>query len=400
MNLSEYFKLAVDSLRINKLRSFLTLIGIIVGVGSVIAVVMIAHSGQEGIIDAISQDGKNVFYIYNSEPNGVYGSRAALRINDISFLKRKLDQEVLISGYNIGRVEVRINKKQEYVDVQAVSASYKEITKNLDLISGRFYSESEERSRLKVIVINNVLADKYYDNAKSAVGKTIVLNNVPFKIIGVYKESTILGLGGKRLNSYLPLNLWNRMTDNMQEKIAGIQVKVISEEVNMQDIMKQTVSLLAEKHRVPKEQYITQSIEQTEKVVNSVFGFIKVIVGAIAGVSLFVGGVGVMNIMLVTVVERTQEIGIRKAIGAKPQDILYQFIIEALILTLFGGLIGAVLGVGTAYIITLLLKWEFVISWSIIGLSFVITTLIGLFFGIYPANKAANLDPIEALRYE
>ncbi len=400
MNLTEYFKLSLDSLRINKLRSFLTLIGIIVGVGSVITVVVIAHSGQEGIIDAVTQDGKNVFYVYNSEPNGIYGSRAALKLTDIDLLKRKLNQEVLISGVNVGKVEVRIGKDLAYMDVQAVSAAYYHMTKNMDIMSGRFYSESEERSIIKGIVVNQVMAEKYFSNAENAVNKKILLNNIPFSIIGVYKEPTFLGMGGDSLTSYMSLALWNRLTDNTQGNITALQIKVINEDIDLHAFMDQTIATLAENHRVPKEQYMTQSVEQTEKIVESVFGFLKILIGSIAGISLFVGGVGVMNIMLVTVMERTREIGIRKAIGAKPLDILIQFLIEAFLLTFIGGVLGVLLGVGIAFLITRLLDWGFVMSWSIVGLSFIITTLIGLFFGIYPASKAANLNPIEALRYE
>jgi len=371
-----------------------------VGVGSVITVVTIVHSGQEGIIDAVSQEGKNVFYIYNNEPNGIYGSRAALKINDVDFLKRKLETEVLIAGVHVGKAEVRLGKDQDYMDIQAVSAEYRQMAKNLDMVSGRFFTDSEERSRMKVVVINHVVAEKYFSNATNAVDKILFLNNIPFKVIGVYKESAILGLGADRLTSFMPLNLWNRLTDNTQGKIAGIQVKVVEEDVNLQDVMDHTIALPVDKHQVPEDQYITQSVEQTEKMVESVFDFLKTLIGSIAGVSLFVGGVGVMNIMLVTVIERTREIGIRKAIGAKPLDILIQFLIEALLLTFIGGIIGIIFGLGVAFVITRFLHWTFVMTWSIVGVAFIITTLIGLFFGIYPASKAANLNPIEALRYE
>ncbi len=389
MNLLESIKVAIEGIRANKLRSFLTTLGIIIGIAAVIAVVAIGQGGRAVLMSEMEKVGTNTFSIYvdwrsDEKPNG-----REFSASDVQVLKEKVPGIAHLSANSGYMDDVRGPKDKKNCQVQGVSSDYAFIS-NITMKEGRFFSNEDDSLGRRVVVLDESLADEIFGRTEP-VGNMVSIGDTPFQVIGVAKSVTIFGFSDGVI-AYIPGTAWRNMNGTY---ISALQGSAVSKE-KVQEAMEQAVKVLERRHRGAK--YASQSMEQMMQSASKVTGIMTLIIGAIAGISLFVGGIGVMNIMLVSVTERTREIGIRMALGARRKDILWQFLIESVVLCLLGGIIGMALGIGGAFLIAKFAKWPPLVSWWTALLAFAFSAAIGIIFGILPANKAAKMNPIEALR--
>lgn len=395
MNLWESVLLALENVRLNKMRSFLTIIGIVVGVAAVIAVVSIGQAGKYSLVSELGQVADGSFIVIPQSQGEIGG----LTVDDVEQISRMKGIDAAVGVHSLP-AESKKGKETLNFALTGTNADFPKIN-NLKLAAGRFFSIGEERSRQKALVVDAKYANEQYGSPESALNKKVTLNGKVYRIVGVFKqeESVLSGLGGKVYNAYLPLGTLPGAGD--VRDVQYIQAKA-TETANeaVGERIKEIKKMLAKRHSTAASNYIAQTGEETQEAVKSAFNVVQTIIGSIAGISLLVGGIGVMNIMLVSVTERTREIGIRKAIGATPGMIMRQFLVEAVILCFFGGLLGTLLGILCAGIFSLVTSWPFLISGWTILLAFGFSAAVGIFFGLYPANKAARMQPIESLRYE
>ncbi|ASS76594.1 ABC transporter [Tumebacillus algifaecis] len=395
MNLWESILLALENVRVNKMRSFLTIIGIVVGVAAVIAVVSIGQAGKSSLVSELGQVAEGSFLVIPQSQ----GETGGLTVDDVEQIKRLKGIDAVVGLLTLP-AESKKGKDTVNFMLNGTHADYPKIN-NLKMVAGRFFSSGEERSRQKSLVVEAKYAEEVFGSAAAAMNKKVTLNSSIYRIVGVYKpeESLLSGLGGKVYNAFLPIGALPGAGD--VRDVQYIQAKAVEkDETLVREQVKAVKKLLAKRHNTAVANYIAQTGEETQEAVKSAFNVMQTIIGSIAGISLLVGGIGVMNIMLVSVTERTREIGIRKAIGATPGMIMRQFLVEAVILCFFGGLIGTLLGLFAAGIFSLATGWPFLVSWGTILLAFAFSAAVGIFFGLYPANKAARMQPIESLRYE
>lgn len=392
MNFRNLLITALRSLAKNKARSVLTSIGIIIGVSSVIVMIGIGKSAQIAVEDRVGTYGKNAMEIDSY--------RDLLTENDAINIKTKF-HEVRYSSIVVTRSNVQLN----YRDRSTMSALFGVENdyfrmRMWPLIAGRYFTMPEMKTHEKVVIIGStVLREMYlYDDA---IGKILIINNVPFKVVGVLSE---LGqsFGGKDFDNVviMPFGAAQRKIIGSR-RVSRIYVSVFSD-YQLEGAVEEIKAYLHRSHLVAHdvdEFRITTSKEKLE-MAEYISRTLSMLLAGIASISLFVGGVGIMNIMLVSVSERTREIGIRMAIGAKRRDILSQFLIESVTLSGLGGYVGIVIGLILYYIITYIVDWPFIFSLEAVLLSFLFSCAVGIFFGYYPAKKAADLKPIEALRYE
>ncbi|WHH59294.1 ABC transporter permease [Petroclostridium sp. X23] len=403
MNFLECIRVATSCIWQNKMRSILTMLGIIIGIASVVAVVSVMQGGQVEINKSLEKFGTNRIIIQlNWREQDKITSRDFITYDDIDAIKQFGDEIVGVSPIINYSSTAKLDSKKEELMINGVSPDHI-LIENLEIVKGRFISESDYKGNREIIVIDEKLAKKLF-NTVDVVGKqfNIVIGNrnTSVTICGVIKalDSTLGSalMEGSRSTVYMPITTVNRMYYN--NYLYALSVKVANRN-NIDEMGKKIVSLLHRRHH-NTDKYIVENLTQAINQFNQFSNTFTLIIAVIAGISLFVGGIGIMNIMLVSVTERTREIGIRKSLGANREDILIQFLIEAVIISLMGGVLGMLTGVGIAYAISQAAKWPPVFSIFNIGLAFMVTTIIGIIFGVYPAYKAAKLDPIEALRYE
>ncbi len=388
MNLLESIRVALEGIQANKLRSFLTTLGIVIGIAAVIAVVAIGQGGQAVLMAEMEKVGTNIFFVsvdWNDE-----SSHKGFSAGDVQVLKDRLPGITHLSANSSNTDNVRGPKKKKYCTVQGVSSDYSFISK-MTMKEGRFFSSGDDGLGRRVAVLDEALADEIFGRA-DPVGNMVSIGSTPFLVIGlVAKGESIFGFS-ENVNAYIPGKTWRNIYGSY---ISNLQGSAVSKE-KVQETMEQAVKVLERRH--PGVQYTSQSMEQIKQSAGKITGIMTLVISAIAGISLFVGGIGVMNIMLVSVTERTREIGIRKALGARRKDILVQFLIESVVLSVLGGIIGMAVGIGGAFIIAKVAKWPPLVSWWTALLAFAFSACIGVIFGLLPANKAAKMDPIEALR--
>lgn len=399
MSIWESLWLALDSVRVNKLRSLLTMIGIVFGVGAVVTVVSIGQAGQQSVMETMSNYKEGYFLVYPDSSDKNNYSNAMFRLSDVKEIN-KLS--------NVGHASVSLvhymstTNKQKEIQF-SVTATTADIVKlvNIDLIAGRFFTAQEVNARHKLLVIDEGAAQKIFGSAEQAIQRKLKFPQGTFKIIGVYdaKKSVLDDLYGEQFFGYMPLEAVPVTTEGGGGRYDYIEVTASNPAV-IEEAVKDVIMLMAKMHRVPKEAYSSATAKDSEQMIASTFGIIQLIIGSIAAISLLVGGIGVMNIMLVSVTERTREIGIRKAIGATPNTIRMQFLIESVMLSFIGGILGIALGLLASFLFSLVTGWPFVVSILAILIAFLFSSAVGIFFGFYPANKASKLHPIEALRYE
>ncbi|TCP55922.1 putative ABC transport system permease protein [Tumebacillus sp. BK434] len=395
MNVWESVLLALENVRVNKMRSFLTIIGIVVGVAAVIAVVSIGQAGKSSLVSELGQVADGSFIVIPQSQ----GETGGVTVDDVEQIKRLKGIDAAIGMLTLP-AESKHGKETINFTLNGTNADYIKIN-NVKITAGHFFTAGEERSRQKVLVVEQKYAEKMYGSAAAALNKKVTLNSSVYRIVGVYKveESLLAGLAGNVYNALLPLGALPGVGE--VRDVQYIQAKAATaDQAEVGKQLKEVRKLLAKRHNTAASNYIAQTGEETQQAVASAFNVVQTIIGSIAGISLLVGGIGVMNIMLVSVTERTREIGIRKAIGATPGMIMRQFLVEAVILCFLGGLIGTLIGLLAAGIFSMATGWPFLVSWWTILLAFGFSAAVGIFFGLYPANKAARMQPIESLRYE
>lgn len=397
MTIFENLGIALDNLRGNKMRSFLTIIGIVVGIAAVVTVVSIGQAGQSSIVNDIARYGKGYFVVIPMGEGGASDADLFVTQSDLDRIRR-LESVETAAGTATERMETKIRSASYRLNVTGTPASYPELMR-IEFAAGGYFSSAEERSRQRVLVVESKFAEEAFGSARAALNQRLTFGGRVYRIVGVYKteESLLSGLGGTTYSAYAPLSALSGGAASA--RFGYIEVKA-APEVPVEDAVADVRKLLAQRHNTDIGKYMTQTGEEAQQQVSQVFSIMQLIIGSIAGISLFVGGIGVMNIMLVSVTERTREIGIRKAIGATPGLIMAQFMIEAIILTLVGGLIGAAFGLVGSWAFSLVTGWPFLVSWWALLLAIGFSTVVGVFFGLYPANKAARMQPIESLRYE
>ncbi|MDR3564338.1 MAG: ABC transporter permease [Negativicutes bacterium] len=398
--------IAMDGLKANKLRSILTMLGIIIGVGAVIAMLSVGKGVQQKVESSIASLGSNMLIVVpgsNSSSGGVRlaaGSNITLTSQDAQAISRE------IAGVNFVAPAVRqqyqvVSGNQNWMtSVQGSTPEFLDVL-NWNVASGAFFSSSDLESRARVVVLGQTVVTNLFGDA-SPVGQTIRINKAPFRVIGVFAAKGQSGMGQDQDDvAVIPLT-------TAQDRMMGITyVNNISVQAASGDVIDQVqddiTALLRVRHRLPPnvpDDFTVRNLAALMATAQETTNTMTVFLGVVGAISLVVGGIGIMNIMLVSVTERTREIGIRKALGATFNNILLQFLIEAIVIGVTGGLIGIFMGLGGAEVISYVTGWATVISWTSIVASFGVSVLTGLFFGLYPARKAALLDPIDALRYE
>lgn len=403
--LNESIKMAFEGMLSNKLRTFLTLLGIIIGVGAVIAMVSLGFGMKENVKQNISRLGSNLLII-TSGGRTATGARLAagegvkLTYDDMQAIEKQVDGIAAISA-SVSRSYQLVAGNQNWTSsVEGTTPSNFDI-RSLEIDEGRRLSERDLISRGRVAVIGKTVADSLFPDG-NPIGKIMRINKAPFQIIGVLKSKGQSGMGQDQDDIvYIPLTT----AQNRMMGITNVQrITVQAENENViNDVQAETEQVLRTRHKIKDGENDDFSIGNMAQIMETMMetaNNITILLGCIAAISLLVGGIGIMNIMLVSVTERTREIGIRKALGATYNNILQQFLVEAMVIGVFGGTLGVMLGVGASFVISKLAGWNTVISvWAIV-IAVVFSVGIGLFFGIYPARKAALLDPIDALRYE
>ncbi|NOU85729.1 FtsX-like permease family protein [Paenibacillus sp. LMG 31460] len=400
MSIWKNLLISLDSLRVNKLRSLLTMIGIIVGVASVVLVVSIGQIGKGSVVSELAKYSPGVFF--------VTPSTTATKADKIQITMTDLKQVSRLEGVQAASGSLAMTMSSKSGDTVInfnVTGTFADIVKfmNLKTESGRFFTVSEQKSRQKVIVVESDYAIKQFGSAEQAVNRKITLDGNKYEIVGVYKsdKSILSGLDGNNYSAYMPYDSLPLLKEGTNNELDSLMVIANTADPMQKDKAGKVItSHLAKAHNAESGDYEVQKVEDFQRNLDVVFNVMQILIGSIAGISLLVGGVGVMNIMLVSVTERTREIGTRKAIGATPGLILQQFMMEAIILCFLGGVVGISIGVLGSFAFSLITKWQFILSGWTIAIAFGFSTAVGLFFGWYPAKKAANMQPIESLRYE
>jgi len=410
LNLSQNIRSALRALMANKLRSALTMLGIVIGVGAVVALLSIGTGAQSAITSQIQGIGSNLITVFSGSrntftPAGAGGGATAPLTYEEALQLRGLPGVAAVAPQVQSRQILKYQRTQTNAPVYGVVPDYT-VAHPDQLDRGRFISASDVNSKSRVAVVGaQVVTDLF--GGLDPVGKSIKINNILFQVVGVMKSQGSGGFGFSRdLVVYVPITTAFARLSNQR---VGVQRTVSSIEVSATDeaSIDTAIAAITEKirtlHKIkPGEQddFTVSSQADILSAATSVTSILTVFLGAIAGISLVVGGIGIMNIMLVSVTERTREIGLRKAVGARKRDILYQFLTETITLSVLGGLIGIAIGWLIAALVSATGLIQTVVSIESVVLAFGFSAAVGLFFGIYPANRAAGLKPIEALRYE
>ncbi|MCE1247497.1 MAG: ABC transporter permease [Firmicutes bacterium] len=400
-------KIAIKALISNKMRAFLTMLGIIIGVGSVISMIAIANGAKESLNANIQANGTNVLMIFASSSQkrgGVHMGRSesiqTLTPDDAEAIVENC-KSVRYASPQIRQVARTIYKTQNWsTAILGGNEDYFDI-RSWKTVSGRTFTKNEVTSAAKVCVIGSVVVENLFGNA-NPIGETIRVNKIPFKVIGVLETKGQSGFGGN-MDDIVVIPYTTVMQRFYKKSYIRMMMCSATDKETVNSAKDEISNLLRQRHRIPKggeDDFDIRTQEDMLKMAEETSKFLSLLLGSIASVSLLVGGIGIMNIMLVSVTERIREIGIRMAVGAKRKDILLQFITEAVVLSIIGGLMGVGLGYLIAWFISALAKWKTLVSMNSIILSISFSFAIGLFFGLYPAWRASKLDPIEALRQE
>jgi len=404
MPLYAIFQIALKSLLRNKTRTFLTMLGIIIGVAAVITMLAIGQGAKKIVDEQISTMGTNVITVmsnmYNrSSVRREAGTSSGLTLEDVDGMKEQLDNVLYASvvARSFGRLKYR--SSNWYAPVMGVDTDFQFI-RNYEMEEGGFFTDNDVRSGNKVVVIGTTVATNLFPN-ESPIDKMIRLRNVPVRIVGVYKPKGQSVQGGDQDDMVIaPYSMvLGRLMGRWRPSL-NINVSAVSKE-SIPQLQEDIMTYLLDKNRnAERDDFIVNSQTDIAETSKSVSNTMTLLLASIASISLLVGGIGIMNIMLVSVTERIKEIGIRMAVGAKKKDVLMQFIIEAVMISVLGGILGIVLGAVVGKVLENVMNWSIAISvWSVV-LSVTFSCAIGIFFGWYPAKKAANLNLIDALRYE
>ena len=412
MNYTNLLKIALRAIGANKMRSFLTALGIIIGVASVITMLAIGQGSKRSIQANIAEMGSNMIMISPGADmrGGVRQDASAmetLKMTDFEALREQCSY--------IRAISPMVNKSGQWIygnnntpsTLYGVNQDYLEI-RQISVAEGEVFTDTDIKTSAKVCILGQTVADNLFPDGGSAIGKVVRFGTIPFRVIGVLKKKGYNSMGMDQDDLVLAPYSTVMKRILAQTYLSGIQCSAIMEGVTdkateqITDILRRNHKLKDATDTTPADDddFNIRSQEELASMMNSTTDMLTVLLGCVAGISLIVGGIGIMNIMYVSVTERTREIGLRMSVGARGIDILNQFLIEAILLSVTGGIIGVLLGVGASYSVNIIAHWPIYIQpWSII-ISFAVCTFTGVFFGWYPAKKAAQLDPIEAIRYE
>ena len=406
MNGTNLFKIALRALANNKLRAFLTMLGIIIGVASVIAMLAIGQGSKRSIQQQISEMGSNMIMIHPGAEmrGGVRQDPSAMQTLKLENYEKLRDECNFLSAIspNVSSSGQLIAGANNYPSsVTGVSIDYLTI-RQLTVEQGEMFSENDIRTAAKVCVIGKTIVDNLFPDGSDPIGKVIRCNKIPMRVIGVLKSKGYNSMGMDQDDVVLApyTTVMKRLL--AQTYLSGLFASALTEDMT-DEAVDEITTILRREHKLKEsdsDDFTIRTQQELSSMLNSTTDLMTTLLACIAGISLVVGGIGIMNIMYVSVTERTHEIGLRMSVGARGVDILSQFLIESILISITGGLIGVVLGCGASFIIKTVAHWPvFIQPWSVL-LSFAVCTLTGVFFGWYPAKKAADLDPIEALRYE
>ncbi len=405
MRVGSTFNVALRALRRNKMRSVLTALGIIIGVGAVIAMVGIGNGAKAQVEAQIASLGQNVILIFSGSTtsSGIrtgWGGAGTLRVEDAEAIRREVPGIVGVSEEVVSTTQVASGNQNWFTRIYGESADYFDI-RQWPLADGAPFTPQDVRSANKVCVIGRTTATQIYGN-EDPVGQILRIKEVPFTVTGVLTPKGLSTQGVDQDDIVIM-----PYTSAMKRVIGGTNLRNINVQIGdgrqVEAAQQQIISLLRQRHNIRPgrdDDFTVRNQQEIAEAATATSRVMTLLLGAIAGVSLVVGGIGIMNIMLVSVTERTREIGVRMAVGAHGRDILTQFLIEAVTLSSVGGVIGIICGVGASKVLSAYAHWPTLISLSSIAIAFLFSAAVGIFFGFYPARKAAALDPIEALRYE
>lgn len=404
MDFKELIKQAFDSLRRNIMRTGLTMLGIIIGISSVILIVSIGQGAVAFITDQLSVFGTNYFSVNpgTSQFSSFAGGVKSLTLDDADAIRndKSLTNVTHVAPVAVANVKVSANDVDKSLIVQGVTYEIYDLLKPT-MIYGDFISEENDLESERVVVMGQKAVETFFGENANPVGEKIKVDNKTFEVIGVAKSASILAAGVLDNSLYMPLSV-------ALDQIEGqVDVGEIDISVGDPDLLNQTIDdvevLLRDRHNIAdgdENDFIIQSSQDALATVQTITSMLTLMIAGISAISLIVGGVGVMNIMLVSVTERTKEIGLLKAVGALERDILNQFLIEAMVMTLIGGIVGIVIGIAGAFGISIAVGIPFVVSIPSVIIAVGVSMLVGIVFGLYPARRAARLSPIDALRYE
>jgi putative ABC transport system permease protein len=396
---------AVQSLKKNVLRTSLTMLGIVIGIAAVILIVSIGQGAVKFITDELTAFGTNFFSINpgTSAVAAFAGGQKNLTLEDARAIENDptLANVKSVIPFTAANVAITANGIDKNLLIYGMNHKAAEML-NPTIVSGEFLTEEQVSSSLRVAVMGIDAASDFFGENTDPVGEIIRIDNKPFRIVGVIESSS--GFFGGFFNNtiYIPINVSINQILGRDAGIAEIDISVYNTDL-LNQTMEDVAFILRERHDLrddDEDDFIMQSFQDALTTVQTITSLLTLAVAAISGISLVVGGVGVMNIMLVTVTERTREIGLLKAIGAKQKDILTQFLMESVVITLIGGVVGIAIGVGGAYLITIFVPIPFVINILSVVIAVGVAMFVGVVFGLYPARRAARLSPIDALRYE
>lgn len=412
MNYINLLKIALKAIAANKLRSFLTALGIIIGVASVVTMLAIGQGSKRSIQANIAEMGSNMIMI-----NPGADRRGGVRLDASSMETLKLSdyQSIKDECNYISAISPVVNSSGQFINgnnntpstIYGVNRDYLEI-RQLNVEDGGMFTDADIKASSKVCILGKTVVDNLFPDGSDPIGKVVRFNSIPFRVIGVLKKKGYNSMGMdqddlvlapytsvmKRIlaQTYLGSINCSAITEEVTDKATGEITEIIRRNHKLKDATENSAG--------DDDDFNIRSQEELATMMNSTTDMLTILLGCVAGISLIVGGIGIMNIMYVSVTERTREIGLRMSVGARGIDILNQFLIEAVLLSVTGGVIGVLLGVGASYAVNVIARWPIYIQmWSII-MSFAVCTSTGVFFGWYPAKKAAQLDPIEAIRYE
>lgn len=406
MNIHNLLKIALKALNNNKMRCFLTMLGVIIGVGAVIAMLAIGQGSKDSIKAQISEMGSNMIMIFpGAERRG--GVRQSS--DDMQTLKPSDYDALVRESTTIQNITPTVNSAGQWINgnnnypsqAQGVNTQFLDIRQR-KVAQGEMFTEDDVRDAAKVCVLGKTLVDNLFPDGSDPIGKVVRCGKIPLTVIGVLDEKGYNTMGQDQDD--LALVPYTTVMKRMLaiDYLQGIQASAIDEN-HTEETIDEITGILRDQHKLrpmDESNFTIRSMQELAEMISSTSSMMTVLLAAVAGISLLVGGIGIMNIMIVSVTERTREIGLRMSIGATGRDIMMQFLIEAVIISVTGGILGIIIGAGATWMIKLFAHWPVHIDVGSVVLSFLVCTIIGIIFGFYPAAKASNLDPIEAIRYE
>lgn len=405
MKLANLLKIALKALNNNKLRCFLTMLGIIIGVASVITMLAIGQGSKNSIKAQISEMGSNMIMIHpgNMQRGGVRQSAddmQTLEVTDYEALQRLPGIAAISPSVNSGGQFVNGNNNYPST-IYGITPDYLDIRK-LKVKSGSMFTEHDIKSAAKVCILGKTVVDNLFPNGEDPIGRVVRFGKIPMTVVGVLESKGTNSMGQDQDDVVLAPYTTVMKRVLAIDYIQGIFASAVNEE-QTEEVIDAVTETLRSQHKLKDDSdndFEIRSQQELSEMMNSTSDMMTVLLACIAGISLLVGGIGIMNIMYVSVTERTREIGLRMSIGARSIDVLSQFLIEAVIISVTGGIIGIIIGILASWLVNIIANWPIYIQMYSVILSFAVCTVTGVFFGWYPAKKASNLDPIEAIRYE